>query len=58
VEQAAETIATAEVGNDFELRTFRSIGGCAEPESAVGSRPVVVVDVDAQHALEVTAVQD
>ena len=40
MQQATETIAAADVGNDVELRALGSVSGHDQAEPAVGSRPV------------------
>jgi hypothetical protein len=57
VDQAAEAVVAVDFTDGWCRRWFRGLRGL-EVERAMRSGRVVVLDVDAQHALEVAAAQD
>ena len=57
MDQAAEAVVAVDLAAGWRRRWFRGLRGL-EVERAMRSLRVVVLDVDAQHALEVAAVED
>jgi len=57
VDQAAESVAAADFACECSVLPLVGLGR-PELESTMRSVPVVVIDVDAQDALEVPAVED
>ena len=57
MDQAAEAVVAVDLAVGWCRRWFRGLRGL-EVERAMWSLRVVVLDVDAQHALEVAAVED